>query len=96
MPTYLHKLRRLFWEDTKNSKRPIIKMLYIVIKMELRKRDVIVYSYTSAIHKFAILYGEQEFDISKEISSESKDPSPEFLTYAQRVVGRICRGVYDT
>ena len=96
MPTYLLKLRRLFWEDTKNSKRPIIKMLYIVIKMELRKRDVIVYSYTSAIHKFAILYGEQEFDISKEISSESKDPSPEFLTYAQRVVGRICRGVYDT
>ncbi|MDO4747409.1 MAG: hypothetical protein Q4A70_03690 [Candidatus Saccharibacteria bacterium] len=95
MPTYLHKLRRLFWENTENSKRPIIKMLYIVIKMELRKRGYVVCSYANAFQRFAIMYNEQEFDILKEISSKSKNPSPEFLAYAQYVVKKICKGEYD-
>ena len=96
MPTYLHKLRRLFWEDTKNSKRPIIKMLYIVIKMRLRQRERIVYTYVGAFQQFAKLYGEPEFDILKEIMSKSKDPSPEFLAYAQNVVKMLCVGEDDT
>lgn len=95
MPAYLHKLRRLFWEDTKNNKRPIIKMLYIVIKMELRRHNRVTYTYVGAFRQFAMLYDEPEFNISAEILSGSKTPSPEFLAYAQGVVKRICEGEYE-
>ena len=95
MPSYLHKLRRLFWENTENSKRPIIKMLYIVIKMDLRKRGYVACSYADAFQQFAVAHNEQGFDILKEISSKSKNPSPEFFAYAQRVVKKICKGEYS-
>ncbi len=90
MPAYLHEIKNIFFGDVRGMKVPIIKLLYTIIKMELRRRGCVVYSYTGAVKEFAKNYNDQEFGLFLEISSRTDDPSQEFLVYAERVVRKIC------
>lgn len=92
MPMYLHKLRRALYGSV-TDKRQVIKMLYIVIKMCLRSKghEIIAKSYKEAFSQFAEEFREEDFDIVAEMTS-GIIASSEFISYARRVVERICNG----
>ncbi len=90
MPNKVQIMKELLWRNAQDNKNEIIKTLYAIIKMNLRKRNCITYSYGGAFKKFAELYGGPEFSIFFELVSGSNTPSEQLISYAESVVKRIC------
>ena len=90
LPVKIQEFKNLLWQDN-YDKRKLIRALYTIIKMSLRTRGHIAYSYSGAFKKFAEIYGGPKFDIYSEIISRSNVPSAQFINYAGSVIGRLTR-----
>lgn len=90
MPIKVQILKELLWQNIPNSKEILVKTLYTIVKIALRKRGIITYSYSGAFDKFAKEYNAPGFDIFFELVLNSS-PSEQFLDYAKNVLKIICR-----
>ncbi len=93
LPYYLHRLRRLLYAPS-DDKRTIIKYLYLVSKILLRRREngeIWATSYVEAYEKISALYKIEPIDISAEMMTNGP-ASDAFVLFARTLVEKICNG----
>ena len=92
LPVKIQEFKNLLWRDSSNKSK-LVRALYTIIKMSLRRSGHFAYSYSGAFKKFAEIYGGPKFDIYSEITSRSNAPSAQFINYAGSVIGRLTKRI---
>ncbi len=70
LPDYIHKLKRLIYNDN-YDKKAVIKTMNLIMKIYIVQQNIIPKEYEDVINKFSYLYNFRSFDIAKELNSDA-------------------------